>query len=199
MLEEKKYFIYGKKDDNGNVEIPGCIANGVSEEAAKAIFDDMVTFAAYAFNKSHAAAYAVISYQTAYLKAHYPAEYLAALMTSMAGKAEFVSSYVRNAKDMGVPVDPPSVLKSSAKFTAENGRIRFGLIGVKNVGEGPVRAILDARKDFRDGDDFYDFIDHIEAKELNKRTIESLVEAGAFDDINPNRAQLLAVSEDAVK
>jgi len=199
MLEEKKYFIYGKKDDNGNVEIPGCIANGVSEEAAKAIFDDMVTFAAYAFNKSHAAAYAVISYQTAYLKAHYPAEFLAALMTSMAGKAEFISSYVRNAKDMGVPVDPPSVLKSSAKFTAENGRIRFGLIGVKNVGEGPVRAILDARKDFRDGDDFYDFIDHIEAKELNKRTIESLVESGAFDDINPNRAQLLAVSEDAVK
>ena len=199
MMEEKQYFIYGKKDENGNVEIPGCIANGVSEEAAKAIFDDMVTFAAYAFNKSHAAAYAVISYQTAYLKAYYPAEFLAALMTSMAGRPEYISSFVRNARDMGVEVDPPSVLKSERKFVAKDGRIRFGLIGVKNVGEGPVGAILDARDKFSGNDGFYDFIDYINPKELNKRTIESLIEAGAFDDICPNRAQLLAACEDAVK
>lgn len=199
MLEEKQYFIYGKKAEDGSVEIPGCIANGVPEEAAEAIFEDMVTFAAYAFNKSHAAAYAVISYQTAYLKAHYPAEFLAALMSSMSGKAPFIASYVRNAKEMGIDILPPSVLKSDRKFTSDGKSIRFGLLGVKNVGEGPIRAIMEARESFSEGAGFYSFINLIDSKELNRKTIESLILAGAFDEISPNRAQLLAVCDDAVK
>ena len=199
MLKEKEYFIHGKKAEDGSVEIPGCVANGVSEEAAEAIFEDMVTFAAYAFNKSHAAAYAVVSYQTAYLKAHYPEEFFAALMTSMAGKAEFISSFVRNAKDMGIEIDPPSVLKSERKFTAKDGRIRFGLLGVKNIGEGPIEAILEAREKVRPDADFFEFLAAMATKGLNRKAVESLILAGAFDDIEPNRAALMAVCDDAVK
>ena len=198
MLEEKEYFINGKRAEDGTVEIPGCIANGIPAEAAEEIFSDMETFASYAFNKSHAAAYAVVSYQTAYLKAHYPAEFLAALMTSMAGNAESISLYVRNAKAMGVPVDPPSVLSSGLKFEAKNGRIRFGLLGVKNVGAGHVNAIIDARSRFPKGGDFYDFIDAVEPSELNRKAIDSLIRAGAFDEINSNRSSLAAAVDDAV-
>ena len=199
MLEEKEYFINGKKDENGNVEIAGCVRNGVPAEAAEIIFDDMVTFASYAFNKSHAAAYAVISYQTAYLKVHYPAEFMAALMTSMAGDARHTADYVRNCREMGIALDPPSVVKSEKNFSTENGRIRFGMLSVKNVGEGIIEAIIEGRRSVEGTHDFYEFIEAIDAGELNRKAIESLVRAGAFDDINPNRAQLMAVCDDAVQ
>ncbi|MBQ6583288.1 MAG: DNA polymerase III subunit alpha [Mogibacterium sp.] len=198
MLEEKEYFIHGKKAPDGTVEIPGCTANGIPVEAAEAIFEDMVTFAQYAFNKSHAAAYAVISYETAYLKCHYPVEFMAALMTSMMGQARHIASYTRNCQEMGIEVLPPSVLYSGKNFTVENGKIRYGLAGVKNVGSGIVQAILDARQ--RDGlpADIYEFVRGIDPKELNKKAIESLIKAGALDDIHPNRAALYAVHEEAV-
>ena len=199
MLEEKEYFINGKKDETGSIEIAGCVANGVPAWAAENIFEDMVTFASYAFNKSHAAAYAVISYQTAYLKAHYPVEFMAALMTSMAGDAKHTADYVRNCKEMGITLDPPSVLKSYKNYSAENGRIRFGLLSVKNVGEGIIDAIVEARKDSSTTHDIYRFIEAIDAGELNRKAIESLIRAGAFDDINPNRAVMMAVCDDAVK
>ena len=199
MLEEKEYFINGKTDEDGNVEIAGCVRNGVPASAAETIFEDMVTFASYAFNKSHAAAYAVISYQTAYLKAHYPAEFMAALMTSMAGDAKHTADYVRNCREMGIVLEPPSVVKSGKNFSTANGRIRFGMLSVKNVGEGIIEAIIDARGQVKDTHDIYEFIEAIDAGELNRKAIESLVRAGAFDDINPNRAQLMAVCDDAVQ
>ena len=199
MLEEKEYFINGKKADDGSLEIAGCVRNGVPAAAAETIFEDMVSFASYAFNKSHAAAYAVISYETAYLKAHYPAEFMAALMSSMAGDARHTANYVRNCRDMGIPLDPPSVMKSAKNFSAKEGRIRFGLLSVKNVGEGVVEAIIRGRDSVRDTHDVYEFIGAIDAGELNRKAIESLIQAGAFDDINPNRAQMMAVSGDAVQ
>ena len=127
MLQEKEYFINGKLDENGNVEIAGCIRNGISCQAAEAIFDDMETFAQYAFNKSHAAAYAVVAYETGYLKKHYPVEFMAALMTSVMGDAKMIARYIRNCSEMGIEVLPPSVNKSRKKFSVEDGKIRFGL------------------------------------------------------------------------
>ncbi len=199
MLKEKEYFINGKKGDDGSTEIAGCVANGVPASAAEVIFEDMVTFASYAFNKSHAAAYAVISYETAYLKCHYPVEFMAALMTSMAGDAKHTADYVRNCREMKIPLDPPSVLKSGKYYTAKDGRIRFGLLSVKNVGEGIIDAIIEARKDESATKDIYSFIAAVDAGELNRKAVESLIRAGAFDDINGNRAVLMAVCDDAVK
>ncbi len=199
MLEEKQYFINGKTDEKGNIEITGCARNGVPAAAAETIFEDMVTFASYAFNKSHAAAYAVISYQTAYLKAHYPAEFMAALMTSMAGDAKHTADYVRNCREMGIALEPPSVIKSEKNFSTKDGRIRFGMLSVKNVGEGIIEAIIEARGEVGETHDIYEFIEAIDAGELNRKAIESLIRAGAFDDINPNRAQLMAVCDDAVQ
>ncbi len=199
MLEEKEYFINGKTADDGSLEIAGCVRSGVPAAAAETIFEDMVTFASYAFNKSHAAAYAVISYQTAYLKAHYPAEFMAALMSSMAGDAKHTANYVRNCREMGIALDPPSVMKSSKNYSARDGRIRFGLLSVKNVGEGIVEAIIKGRESVAGTHDIYEFINAIDASELNRKAIESLIQAGAFDDINPNRAQMMAVSGDAVQ
>ena len=146
MLEEKEYFIHGQTDEDGNVEIvPGCIRNGVPEDVAEQIYNQMVSFAEYAFNKSHAAAYAVIAYETAWLKAYYPTEFMAALMTSVMGDETQISKYIRNCSDMGIEVLPPDVNESEAGFTVKDGRIRFGLRGVKNVGLGAIEAIVKAR------------------------------------------------------
>lgn len=200
MLEEKEYFIHGKRDKKGNIEIKGCVANGIPVSAAEAIFDDMVSFAQYAFNKSHAAAYAVISYQTAYLKFHYPVEFMAALMTSVMGENTHIYGYIRNCKEMGIDILSPSVMSSEADFTVENGSIRFGLCGVKNVGKGIVNAIISGRNhaDTANVKNIYDFIRLIEPDELNKKAIESLVRAGAFDELEGNRAINMAVCRDAV-
>ncbi len=199
MLEEKEYFINGKRDESGQTEIAGCIASGVPAAAAETIFEDMVSFASYAFNKSHAAAYAVVSYETAYLKAHYPVEFMAALMSSMAGDVRHTSDYVRNCREMGIKLLPPSVVSSGRNFTAADGKIRFGLLSVKNVGTGIIDAIIRGREDVRGTHDFYEFIGAIDASELNRKAVESLIRAGAFDEINPNRAVLMAVCDDAVQ
>lgn len=197
MLEEKKYFIHGKDDSDGTPAIAGCVANGIPERAAEAIFDDMVSFAEYAFNKSHAAAYAVVSYETAYLKAHYPVEFMAALMSSVMGEPRHIAAYIRNCKELGIEVLPPSVLHSRRKFIAKDGKIRFGLLAIKNVGSGIVDAIVEGRRG-RDINNLYDFIKSIEPSELNKKAIECLIKAGAMDEFTPNRAALLAISDDAV-
>lgn len=198
MLQEKEYFIHGKKDDDGNVEIEGCIARGVPQRAAEAIFDDMVSFAQYAFNKSHAAAYAVVSYETGYLKYHYPVEFMASLLTSVMGEERHISAYIRNCRKMGIDVLPPSVARSGSDFTVEDGKIRYGLRGIKNVGDGIVEAIIKARKKNGTPADIYEFVGNIEPGELNKKAIESLIKAGALDCINTNRAALLAVCDEAV-
>ncbi|MBQ0004367.1 MAG: DNA polymerase III subunit alpha [Clostridiales bacterium] len=199
MLEEKEYFINGKKADDGSVEIAGCVANGIPKEAAEAIFEDMVSFAQYAFNKSHAAAYAVVSYETGYLKRYYPVEFMAALMTSMSGDAKHTAEYVRNCREMGIETLPPSVIKSGRNFTVEDGKIRFGLLCVKNVGTGIVDSIIEARESNGIPGDMFELINSINPKELNRKAIESLIKAGAFDDLNPNRAAQLAACDEAVQ
>ena len=195
MMEEKGYFIYGKEDESGNVEIPGCVRNGISASAAEAIFADMETFAQYAFNKSHAAAYAVVAYETGYLKKYYPVEFMAALMTSVMGDAGQIAKYIRNCTDMGIEVLPPSVNESDKKFTVRDGKIRFGLLGVKNVGEGAIDAIIKAREEKGMPKDIFSFINGIDTGLVNKKAVESLIKAGALDCFNPNRAAHLAVYE----
>lgn len=199
MLEEKQNFIYGRDNDDGSIDIMGCIRNGVSEKAAEEIYSQMVTFAQYAFNKSHAAAYAVVGYETAYLKTHYPVEFMAALMTSVMGESKHIAKYMKNCAEMGIEVLPPSVLDSYGKFTVENGRIRFGLMAVKNVGEGVINEIVRTREEKGRVYDIYRFIENMDIHEINKKAVESLIKAGAFDCINENRAQLLAVYENIIE
>ncbi|HPO04222.1 MAG TPA: DNA polymerase III subunit alpha [Bacillota bacterium] len=198
MEKEKQYFIYGKDDDKGRPEIKGCIRNGISERAAEAIFSQMESFAEYAFNKSHGAAYAVLAYQTAYLKTHYPVEFMAALMSSVIGDAAQIARYIQNCKEMKIEVLPPDILESEKKFKVSGGKIRFGLLGVKNVGEGVVEAITRMREK-KPPKDIFEFIQQIDIKEVNKKALESLIKAGAFDSINENRAQLMAVYEGLIE
>ena len=169
MLQEKEYFINGKLDDDGNVEIRGCVRNGVPHEAAEEIFNQMVTFAEYAFNKSHAAAYAVLAYETAYLKVHYPVEFMAALMTSVMGDSDSIAKYMRNCSEMGIEVLPPDINESGKKFTVRNGKIRFGLLGVKNLGEGAIDAIIDARENKGMPKDIFGFIENLDIHKVNKK------------------------------
>lgn len=199
MLQEKEYFIHGKLDDAGNVEIPGCIRNGISREAAEAIFADMETFAQYAFNKSHAAVYAVVAYETAYLKKYYPVEFMAALMTSVMGDAKSIAKYIRNCREMGIEVLPPCINGSQKKFSVEDGKIRFGLLGVKNVGEAAIDAIIFAREEKGTPKDIFQFVNNVEISEVNKKAVESLIKAGALDCLNTNRAAHLAVYEGLVE
>ena len=146
MEEEREYFIHGKKDENGNIEIEGCVRKGISEKIANEIFDDMIDFAKYAFNKSHAAGYAIIAYQTAYLKTNYKLEFMAALMTSVMGNHSKIGKYIYNAKEMGIKVLPPSINHSEKQFTVSGDSIRYGLLAVKNVGTGIINAIVEARE-----------------------------------------------------
>ena len=199
MLEEKEYFIHGKLDDEGNVEIAGCVRNGIPEDAAEAIFNDMVSFAEYAFNKSHAAAYAVVAYETGYLKKYYPVEFMAALMTSVMGDAGQIARYIRNCGEMGIEVLPPCINESQKKFSVVDGKIRFGLLGVKNVGEGAIDAIIVARNEHGNPATLSQFISNLEIGLVNKKAIESLIKAGATDCLEGNRAAHLAAYESFVE
>ena len=199
MEEERQYFIHGKFDDEGNIEIPGCIRNGISEEDANKIFDDMIDFARYAFNKSHAAAYGVLAYETAYLKVHYPVEFMAALMTSIMGNSDKVVEYIRECNVIGIPVNPPDINKSFAKFSVEGDSIRFGLAAVKNVGVNIIENIVKEREENGEFKDFVDFAKRLDSKDTNKRVIESLIKCGAFDQISENRATLMAGYESVLE
>ena len=199
MEEERQYFIHGKFDDEGNIEIPGCIRNGISEEDANKIFDDMIDFARYAFNKSHAAAYGVLAYETAYLKVHYPVEFMAALMTSIMGNSDKVVEYIRECNAIGIPVNPPDINKSFSKFSVEGDSIRFGLAAVKNVGVNIIENIVKEREENGEFKDFVDFAKRLDSKDTNKRVIESLIKCGAFDQISENRATLMAGYESVLE
>jgi DNA polymerase-3 subunit alpha len=187
MLREEEKFIFGEKDEAGNVKVNGCVRNGVPEAAAREIFNQMISFAEYAFNKSHAAAYAVLTYQTAYLKAYYPVEFMAALMTSVTGNAAQVAEYIRNCADMGIEVLPPDVNESEKNFSVKDGKIRFGLLGVKNVGEGAIEAIIKSRTENGAPKNIFEFIRNININDINRKAVESLILAGALDRLNPNR------------
>lgn len=195
MEQERKNFIYGITDEKGGVVVSGAIRNGVDEDCANKIFDEMMDFASYAFNKSHAAAYAVIACQTAWLKFHYPVEFMAALLNSFLGSSDKVSQYVHECRDMNINVLSPDINESDLKFTVVNGKIRFGLVAVKNVGEGAVRFIVSERKKDGNYQDFRDFCVRIEGKDINKRCIESLIKCGAFDSLGVFRSKLIASFE----
>ena len=188
MNREKQIFIHGSLDESGEVLVEGCVRRGVPADVAERIFSDMEDFAKYAFNKSHAAGYGIIAYQTAYLKAHYPVEFMAATMTSMIGNQSKIARYIQDCFRMNIEILPPDVNRSFGSFSVESESIRFGLKSVKNVGRGIIASIIKERA-FTDFTDFCEKVDH---KELNKRAVESLIKAGAFDNFIHNRAQLLA-------
>lgn len=195
MEEERKNFIYGVVDDNGNIEVPGCKRNGISEEAANKIFDQMMDFASYAFNKSHAAAYAVIGYQTAYLMKYYPVETIAAMLNSVMGTSEKVAHYINFAESLGIQVLPPDINESYSKFTVKGDKIIFGLAAIKNVGYNVVETIVVSRNNKGEFESLMDFINKIDLSSVNKRAIESLIKAGALDCFDVFRSKLLAVYE----
>lgn len=174
--------------------VEGCRQKNVGDAAANAIFDEMIDFAKYAFNKSHAAGYAIIAYQTAYLKHRYPLEFFAALMTSMMGNHSKLAVYIQDAKEHGIEILPPSVNRSYEGFSVENGKIRYGLYAVKNVGKNTIEAIVKSRKT-GPYKGFFDFCERVDTQELNKKAMESLIKAGAFDELGHKRSQMLAVYE----
>ena len=157
MAKEREYFIHGQVDEQGNVIIPGCVRNGIDEQSANKIFDEMAEFAKYAFNKSHAAAYSVVSYQTAYLKAYYPEELMAATLNSFLGNLDKVPEYIDECKRMKIDILKPDINKSQTKFTVDEGKIRFGLGTIKNVGISAVDIIVKEREERRDYKNFCDF------------------------------------------
>lgn len=191
MEKEREYFIHGKLDENGELEIKGCVRNGVPEDIGNKIFDDMIDFAKYAFNKSHAAAYGVLAYQTAYLKTHYPVEFMAALITSVMGNTDKVVEYIRECNALKIDVLKPDINKSYTKFSVENKSIRFGLAAVKNVGVNVLNNIIKERENSGEFKDFNELCKRLDSKDLNKRIIESLIKCGAFDEMGENRASLL--------
>ncbi|MGL5316031.1 MAG: DNA polymerase III subunit alpha, partial [Peptostreptococcaceae bacterium] len=199
MEEERRYFIHGKEDENGNLEIAGCVRNGVPEDIADKIFDDMIDFAKYAFNKSHAAAYGVLSYQTAYLKAYYPVEFMAALITSVMGNTDKVVEYIRECSALKIDVLKPDINMSFGKFSVEGNNIRFGLAAVKNVGVNIINNIIREREENGKFSDFNDLAKRLDTKDTNKRVIESLIKCGAFDGISENRASLMAGYESVLE
>ena len=195
MAKEREVFIHGQVDENGNVEVPGCVRNGIDEVSANKIFDEMAEFAKYAFNKSHAACYAVVSYRTAYLKAYYPAEFMAATLNSYLGNLDKAPQYIDECKRLGIQILKPDINKSFEKFTVEDGKIRFGLGAIKNVGTIPVENIVKERKEKGEYKSFTDFCERVSELQVNKKCVESLIKAGAFQKFEQTRATLLASFE----
>lgn len=199
MAKEREYFIDGMTDEAGNVLIDGAVRRGVRREVAEKIFDEMSAFASYAFNKSHAAAYAMVAVQTGWLKRYHPVPFMAATLNSMMDNAPKVAGYIQYCRQNGIPVLKPDVNKSVWRFSVDRDErgvpgIRFGLGGVKNVGHGAVELV---EKERRNGPfaNLFDFVERVSGEALNKRTVESLIKAGAFDGLGHNRAQLLNVYE----
>ena len=187
MIKERQTFIYGDEKEN----IPGCIKNGIPEHIANHIFDEMLDFAKYAFNKSHAAAYAVISYQTAYLKCYYPVEFMAALMTSVIDNPGKVAQYIYSCRQMDITILPPDINEGDAVFTVYNGSIRYALSAIKGIGRPVIEALVAERDANGPFLSLKDFANRLSGKEVNKRTIESFIKAGAFSNIHNNRRQLM--------
>ncbi|MDO5725734.1 MAG: DNA polymerase III subunit alpha [Tissierellia bacterium] len=197
MEEERKTFINGSVDEDGNILIKGALRNGVDEKSANKIYDLMIDFANYAFNKNHSVPYAVVAFRTAYLKHYYPVEFMAAQMSSFMSTPDKISQYIQESQRLGIKILKPDVNKSFTKFTVEDGKIRFGLLAIKGVGESTINAIVNARKD-GEYKDFMDFVERVEAEDssaMKKRAIESLIRSGALDSISPGRKKLLAVFE----
>lgn len=194
MEQERAIFIHGLTAEDGTVTVEGCVRRGVPEATANAVFDEMSSFASYAFNKSHAAAYALVAYQTAYLKCHYPKEYMAALLTSVFGTGKVVT-YIRECERMGIRVLPPSVNESGADFRVVDDHIRFGLLAVKNIGRGFIDAMVRERERSGPYTGFYSFCKRLAGqREFNRPGLDSLIRCGALDCMELNRHQMLLVA-----
>ena len=191
MAKEREYFIHGQTDEQGNVLIPGCVRNGIDEQSANKIFDEMAEFAKYAFNKSHAAAYAVVAYRTAYLKTYYPAEFMAATLNSFLGNLDKIPEYIVECKRLNIEILKPSINNSFTKFTVNDNKIRFGLGSVKNVGTSAVETIVQEREKNGEFKSFTDFAERMQGEAVNKKCIESLIKSGAFDELGETRHTLL--------
>lgn len=198
MQKERDRFINGQLDEDGNVLVKGAVRNGIDKKSANEIFDEMLEFAKYAFNKSHAAAYSVLSYQTAYLKAYYPREMLSATMNSYLGNLDKIPIYIEEAKRLGIEVTKPDINGSFVKFAVTDKKIRFGLGSVKNAGISQVEAIVEERKKNGQYKTFEEFLKRTKGLGINKKTIESLIKVGAFDSLDQNRGTLIASFEDVI-
>ena len=189
MEKERQNFVYGNPEEG----VPGCIANGISEQVANKIYDEMIDFAKYAFNKSHAAAYAVVSYQTAWLKYYFPVEFMAALMTSCIENPSKVAEYILNCRQMGIKILPPDINRSEGNFSVEPGGIRYGLSAIKGIGKPVMEAIVQERNQGGPYTSLKDFAQRLSGKEVNKRTIENFIKAGAFDSLGGTRKQFMMI------
>ena len=189
MQRERQNFVYVNEEEG----VPGCIKNGIDEATANKIYDEMIDFAKYAFNKSHAAAYAVVSYQTAYLKYYYPVEFMAALLTSVIDNSGKVAEYIYSCRQMGIQILPPDINKSVGTFSVENGNIRFGLTAIKSVGRPVIQAIIEERNERGEFKHLKDFIERMGGREVNKRTIENFIKAGVFDSLGGTRKQFMMI------
>lgn len=189
MEKERQNFVYGNQEEG----VPGCLANGINEKTANKIFDEMIDFAKYAFNKSHAAAYAVVSYQTAYLKYYYPVEFMAALMTSVMDAPNKVAEYILSCRQMGIRILPPDVNLGESGFSVDGGNIRYGLSAIKSIGRPVIDALVEERRLHGPYKSIKDFIERLSIKEVNKRTIENLIKSGAMDSLGGTRKQFLQV------
>lgn len=199
MLRERDSFVNGAVDENGNILCEGAVRRGVPADVANEIFDEMISFASYAFNKAHAAAYAFVAYRTAWLKCHYPCEFLAALLTSFLDNSGKVAQYINECSRLGIKILPPHVNRSTEAFEVSDGNIHFSLLAVKNLGRGFIRRMVDERTLNGNFKDFYDFCRRMYGKDFNRRAIESLVKCGAFDGMGANRRQMCAVIDPIIE
>ncbi len=198
MEKERKNFVYGVKATDGTVEVEGAISRGIDEKTAVSIFDEMMDFAKYAFNKSHAAAYAFVAYQTAWLKCHYPTEFYAALLTSVLGDSAKVTKHIAEAKKLGIKLLPPDINKSFSSFIPDGKDIRFGLAAIKNVGSAFIDDMTEERRLNGDFGSFRDFCNRMADKKLNKRLVESMIKSGVFDSLGLKRSVLLTVYDSVI-
>ena len=189
MAKEREYFVYG----NEELGVPGCIKNGIDEKTANKIFDEMTDFAKYAFNKSHAAAYTIVSYQTAWLKCYYPVEFMAALMTSVIENSSKVAEYIMTCRQMNIEILPPDINEGESAFSVSDGKIRYGLSAIKSIGKPVIEAIVSEREIGGPYKSLKDFCERLTGKEVNKRSIENFIKAGAFDSLGPTRRQQMMV------
>jgi len=195
LERERKVFIHGLQREDGSYEIDGCVRRGVDERTAEILFNEIESFASYAFNKSHAAAYAVLSYQTAYLKCHYPKEYLAALLTSVLDSSGKVAEYIEECQRMNISVLPPHVNHSARGFSVSENSIRFGLLAIKNLGRNVIAKLIEERENAGEFTSFYSFCKRMQGRELNRRAVESLIKSGALDDLGNNRREMLLAAD----
>ena len=189
MQKERQNFVYGNADEG----VPGCIANGIPEATANKIYDEMIDFAKYAFNKSHAAAYAVVAYQTAWLKHYYPVEFMAALMTSVIDVPSKVAEYIYTCRQMGIDILSPDINKGVGNFSVDDGNIRYGLTAIKSIGRPVIAAIVEERGAGGEFKSLKDFIERLSGKDINKRTIENFIKSGAFDSLGGTRKQFMII------